>query len=83
MPVPPELMQILQCPVCRSRVEESGDTIVCTGCGLVFPVKDGIPHMLVEEARPSDEGGLPLSDDSLGSSPPPPPGEGTGRGTNE
>jgi len=51
VPVPPELMQILQCPVCRSRVEESGDNIVCTGCGLVFPVKEGIPHMLVEEAR--------------------------------
>lgn len=55
MPVPPELMAILQCPVCRSRVEESGDHIVCTGCGRVYPVHDGIPHMLAEEARPPVE----------------------------
>jgi uncharacterized protein len=51
VPVPRELMDILQCPACRSRVEESGDSIVCSGCGLVYPVRDGIPHMLVEEAR--------------------------------
>ncbi|MEX0826324.1 MAG: Trm112 family protein [Acidimicrobiia bacterium] len=50
-------MDILQCPACRSSVEESGDTIVCTGCGLAYPVRDGIPHMLVEEAqRPTEEG---------------------------
>lgn len=51
MPVPRELMDILQCPACRSRVEESDESIVCTGCGLAYPVRDGIPHMMVEEAR--------------------------------
>lgn len=57
MSVPRDLMDILQCPACRSSVEESGDTIVCTGCGLAYPVRDGIPHMLVEEAqRPTEEG---------------------------
>jgi len=54
MPVPPELMAILQCPVCHSVVKESGDEIVCTGCGRTYPVQDGIPHMIVE---PPDEDG--------------------------
>jgi uncharacterized protein YbaR (Trm112 family) len=56
MPVPPELMAILQCPVCHSRVEESGDQIACTGCGRVYPVRDGVPHMLADGAeRPTKE----------------------------
>ncbi|MCM8811877.1 MAG: Trm112 family protein [Candidatus Omnitrophica bacterium] len=48
-----ELLEILACPACRSSVEWRGDTIVCTGasCGLVFPVRDGIPVLLVEEGR--------------------------------
>lgn len=54
MPVPPELLAILQCPACRSAVVESGESIVCSGCGLVYPVRDGIPHMLVEEGRRPD-----------------------------
>lgn len=56
MSVPRELMEILQCPACQGRVEESGDAIVCTGCGLAYPVRDGIPHMLVEEAQRPGEG---------------------------
>jgi len=50
--VPPELMAILQCPVCRSPLEESDQGIVCTGCGRIYPVQDGIPHMIVDEAKP-------------------------------
>lgn len=56
MRVPPELLAILQCPACRSAVEEKGSSIVCTGCGLIYPVRDGIPYMLVEEARRPSEG---------------------------
>ena len=54
MPVPPELMAILQCPVCRSRVEETGGHITCTGCGRTYPVRDGIPDMIVDDP-PADE----------------------------
>lgn len=54
MPVPPELMSILQCPVCRSRVEDSGDHIVCTGCGRTYPVRDGVPHMVVDKTPPKE-----------------------------
>ena len=46
------LLEILVCPQCHGDVEhkERRKVIVCTGCGLQFPVRDGIPVMLVEEA---------------------------------
>lgn len=50
------LLAILACPECRSglRVDESDPErpeLVCTGCGLAYPVRDGIPILLVDEAR--------------------------------
>ncbi|MFJ9697665.1 Trm112 family protein [Kitasatospora sp. NPDC101183] len=51
------LLEILVCPQCRAALVE-GDTedqpeLVCTGadCGLAYPVRDGIPVLLVDEAR--------------------------------
>ncbi|TVP66560.1 MAG: Trm112 family protein [Nitriliruptor sp.] len=46
------LLAILVCPACRAEVEhkERRQLIICTGCGLRYPVRDGIPVMLVEEA---------------------------------
>jgi uncharacterized protein YbaR (Trm112 family) len=49
VPVPPELMAILQCPVCQGHLEERGDELVCTDCRRRYPVHDGVPHMIVEE----------------------------------
>ena len=48
-----ELMEILVCPACKSPVREEKESILCTGsaCGLRYPVRDGIPVMLVEEAE--------------------------------
>jgi uncharacterized protein len=48
-----DLLDILICPDCREDVEykERRKVIVCTGCGLQYPVRDGIPIMLVEEAK--------------------------------
>ena len=46
-----ELLDILACPECKADVKLAGDKIVCTGCGLRFPIRDGIPVMLVEEAE--------------------------------
>lgn len=54
------LLDILVCPACRGAVrlldDESG--ILCTACGRLYPVRDGIPVMLVEEAvsSPGTEG---------------------------
>ena len=48
----PELLDILRCPLDRhSRLAEDGERLVCTRCGLKFPVKDGFATMIVEEAE--------------------------------
>lgn len=48
-----ELLEILACPKCKSPVAQKGDTICCSNgnCGLIYPIRDGIPVMLIEEAR--------------------------------
>lgn len=54
MPLSAELMEILACPKCKDPVTlqqaEDIETIVCTKCRLSYPVRDGIPVMLIDEA---------------------------------
>ncbi len=48
-----DLLEILACPACKSPVVQEGDWIICTNsdeCGKRYPIKDGIPIMLVDEA---------------------------------
>jgi uncharacterized protein YbaR (Trm112 family) len=48
------LLEILACPSCRGplRADEAADELICTGtCGNAYPVRDGIPVLLVDEAR--------------------------------
>ena len=49
----PGLLEILVCPQCRDRlfVDEQASELVCQACQLAYPVTDGIPTMLVHEAR--------------------------------
>ncbi len=49
----PGLLEILVCPQCRDRlfVDEEASELVCQACQLAYPVTDGIPTMLVHEAR--------------------------------
>ena len=47
----PDLVEILACPACRGEVRDEGDRIVCTACGRRYPVRDGIPILLVDEAE--------------------------------
>lgn len=53
MNLDPALLEILACPECRSplRVEEAASELVCTACGLAYPVRDDIPVLLIDEAR--------------------------------
>jgi uncharacterized protein len=55
MAISPELLQILRCPKCKSKVEltTDGSGLKCTNqeCALVYPIRDDIPVMLVDEAR--------------------------------
>jgi len=50
--IDPKLLEILACPVCKTAVKLEGDRLVCVACGRRYPVRDGIPVMLVEEAEP-------------------------------
>ena len=59
MAVSPELVQLLVCPDCHGAIEykDRRKLIICTQCGLHYPVRDDIPVMLVEEAtRPAPRG---------------------------
>ncbi len=49
-----ELLQILACPVCRTPVRALADEqeLECVSCGRRYPVRDGLPVMLPEEATP-------------------------------
>jgi uncharacterized protein len=46
-----ELLDILACPLDKAPVRLEQDRIVCTKCGRRYPVRDGIPVMLIEEAE--------------------------------
>ncbi|WP_050725049.1 Trm112 family protein [Vulgatibacter incomptus] len=49
-----ELEELLACPKCKGDLEihESIDEIHCRACRLIFPIRDGLPVMLVDEAAP-------------------------------
>ena len=55
MPLSPELLEILVCPHCKAKVElkHDGSGLLCTNaeCRLVYPIRDDIPVMLIEEAK--------------------------------
>ena len=46
-----ELLKILACPACKADVELKENRIVCTKCRRKYPIRDGIPIMLIEEAE--------------------------------
>ncbi|MCB5183165.1 Trm112 family protein [Streptomyces antimicrobicus] len=58
MPLEAGLLEILACPACHAALDdrtadEATPELICTGadCGLAYPVRDGIPVLLVDEAR--------------------------------
>ena len=61
--IDPELLEILVCPRCgyedldvQSGSDGAETALECRGCGVAYPVEDGIPVMLVEEATPLPDG---------------------------
>jgi len=54
MAISPELLEILRCPKCKSTVEikEDQSSLKCTNseCALIYPIRDEIPVMLIDEA---------------------------------
>jgi uncharacterized protein len=57
--IDPQLLSLLVCPKCKGELgvrRSSGGTSIdfldCSPCNLAYPVEDGIPVMLIEEAKP-------------------------------
>ncbi|MBS1713201.1 MAG: Trm112 family protein [Armatimonadetes bacterium] len=52
--IPPDLLDILACPRCddRPKLELKEDKLVCPSCGCSYPIVDGVPHLLPEDAEP-------------------------------
>jgi uncharacterized protein YbaR (Trm112 family) len=48
--VNPELLAILACPLDKQPVSRKGDYLVCQECGRYYPIREGIPVMLIDEA---------------------------------
>lgn len=51
MPLDPRLLEILCCPACHGDLVERPDGLHCLSCGLTYPIEDGIPVMLVDQAK--------------------------------
>ncbi len=49
--IDPDLLDMLRCPLTRSRLRAEGDYLIAEVGGLSYPVRDGIPVMLIEEAK--------------------------------
>ena len=54
MGISKELLDILACPKCKGEVHlnDQQDGLVCNACKLMYPIKDDIPVMLIDEAIP-------------------------------
>jgi hypothetical protein len=54
MVIDKQLLEILACPKCKGDIvmAEEGDGLICKNCKLVYPIRDDIPVMLIDEALP-------------------------------
>jgi uncharacterized protein YbaR (Trm112 family) len=57
MAISPELLEILACPACKAKVDlkADGSGLKCQECKRVYPIRDDIPVMLVDEATVENE----------------------------
>ncbi|MCK5836907.1 MAG: Trm112 family protein [Desulfobacula sp.] len=54
MTVSQDLLEILVCPKCKGEIHlnEKKDGLICEACRLIYEIKDDIPIMLIDEAKP-------------------------------
>jgi len=54
MTISKELLDILACPKCKGTIvlKESQDGLICRQCRLLYEIRDDIPIMLIDEAKP-------------------------------
>jgi uncharacterized protein YbaR (Trm112 family) len=44
-----DLLEILVCPIDKAKIELNGNSLVCSVCGRIYPIENGIPNMLAED----------------------------------
>ena len=56
MPISKDLLDILVCPKCKGDINlnDSQDGLICGECKLLYEIRDDIPIMLIDEAKPLD-----------------------------
>ncbi len=54
MAVSQELLDILVCPKCKGKIYPNApkDGLICDACKLIYEIRDDIPVMLIDEAKP-------------------------------
>ncbi|MFQ5597359.1 MAG: Trm112 family protein [Nitrospiria bacterium] len=54
MTISKDLLEILACPKCKGEIalNEKEDGLICSPCRLLYPIRDDIPIMLIDEALP-------------------------------
>jgi uncharacterized protein len=45
-----ELLDVLRCPIGKAPLKQKNENLVCSACGVIYPIKDGIPVLLIDEA---------------------------------
>lgn len=54
-----EILDVIACPICKGKLQydKSMQVLICKFNRLAFPIKDGVPIMLVEQAKPVKQSG--------------------------
>jgi uncharacterized protein YbaR (Trm112 family) len=54
MAISKELLEILACPKCKGEIHlnDTEDGLICESCKLLYEIRDDIPIMLIDEAKP-------------------------------
>lgn len=62
MAISKELLEILACPLCKKEVKLTADEkgLKCVSCHRVYPIRDDIPVMLIDEAVVDEKGEIPF-----------------------
>ncbi len=57
MTISKELLDILACPKCKGTIvlNEAQDGLICSACKLIYEIREGIPIMLIDEAKPLED----------------------------
>ncbi len=51
MGIDPKILEVLACPECHAPLEEIHSELLCAKCPLAYPIRDGIPVLLIDQAR--------------------------------